>query len=416
MMELIAYVTDLAMRFTEFTRSNPVMGGVVGVWAAGTLSVMIRYLPNAIRTIIIKQFTVSVVIHNSDNLFDEFATWYEKEGYAKRARTMRATSGKRKADISLGYGIHYFWVGWRLFKVTRSQEPANNTIQVKETVTISTIGRKQIAIREMLNKCIPQEDRSFTNIYTYEDNWWRCSYIQPSRSMDTIFMPKESKTALIRSVNEFLGSKDFYKKHAIPYRMGLAFHGVPGTGKTSMVKALCHHLGRNLYVISLVKLDDNGLVRALNSVSDNAVVLIEDIDTYDHCASRATPASAPGKPAGDSLSKVMESLSGLTLSGILNAIDGVVSINDRILIMTTNHFDHLDPALKRKGRIDFDLKFDYLDDETFRAMMAKIYPDFTIPLEFKIAANIAPVDMQSIILEFKDDPESVLKRLARSTT
>jgi AAA+ superfamily predicted ATPase len=295
-------------------------------------------------------------------------------------------------------------------------EQANNTLAVKETVIISTIGRKQAPIREMLAKCIPQRNKSFTNIYTYENNWWRNTYIQPSRPMDTIFMPKESKEALVHSVDEFLNSKDFYQKHAIPYRMGLAFHGVPGTGKTSMVRALCHYLGRDLYIISLVKTDDNSFVCALNSVSDNAIILIEDIDTYDHCSSRETPTAGQPHSSGDPLTKVMEGLSGLTLSGILNAIDGVVTINDRILVMTTNHFDHLDPALKRKGRIDFDLEFDYLNDETFRAMMARIYPTFIVPVEFKIADNVAPADMQSIILEFKNDPESVLKRLARRTT
>jgi hypothetical protein len=44
--------------------------------------------------------------------------------------------------------------------------------------------------------------------------------------------------------------------------------------------------------------------------------------------------------------------SGVTFSGFLNALDGVASGEERILFMTTNHLDLLDPALIRPGRVD----------------------------------------------------------------
>lgn len=51
--------------------------------------------------------------------------------------------------------------------------------------------------------------------------------------------------------------------------------------------------------------------------------------------------------------KAYEGLSRVTLSGLLNALDGVASAEDRIIFMTTNHVDCLDKALIRPGRIDF---------------------------------------------------------------
>jgi mitochondrial chaperone BCS1 len=41
-----------------------------------------------------------------------------------------------------------------------------------------------------------------------------------------------------------------------------------------------------------------------------------------------------------------------SLSGLLNAIDGVAAQEGRLLFMTTNYCDHLDEALIRPGRID----------------------------------------------------------------
>merc|ERR1719326_1657771 len=50
----------------------------------------------------------------------------------------------------------------------------------------------------------------------------------------------------------------------------------------------------------------------------------------------------------------------LNLSGLLNVLDGVVDTPERILIMTTNHPEQLDPALIRPGRIDKKIMLGYM--------------------------------------------------------
>lgn len=49
----------------------------------------------------------------------------------------------------------------------------------------------------------------------------------------------------------------------------------------------------------------------------------------------------------------------VTLSGLLNVIDGVNATEGRLIIMTTNHPEKLDPALYRAGRIErkFDISY-----------------------------------------------------------
>lgn len=44
--------------------------------------------------------------------------------------------------------------------------------------------------------------------------------------------------------------------------------------------------------------------------------------------------------------------SAVTFSGFINALDGVASSEERIVFMTTNHLERLDPALIRPGRVD----------------------------------------------------------------
>lgn len=66
----------------------------------------------------------------------------------------------------------------------------------------------------------------------------------------------------------------------------------------------------------------------------------------------------------------------MTLSGLLNFIDGLWSAfgEERLIVLTTNHVEDLDPALIRTGRMDKKIEMSYCDFETFKSM-AKIHLD-----------------------------------------
>ena len=59
----------------------------------------------------------------------------------------------------------------------------------------------------------------------------------------------------------------------------------------------------------------------------------------------------------------------LNLAGILNVLDGVVDTPGRILIMTTNHPELLDPALVRPGRIDKKILLGHMNFDNFISMI-----------------------------------------------
>lgn len=66
----------------------------------------------------------------------------------------------------------------------------------------------------------------------------------------------------------------------------------------------------------------------------------------------------------------------LSLSGLLNILDGVASSEGRIVIMTTNHVEKLDKALIRPGRVDMQMKFALADTNSFKAIFRSIYGQF----------------------------------------
>ncbi|KAJ7888287.1 mitochondrial chaperone BCS1 [Mycena leptocephala] len=189
-------------------------------------------------------------------------------------------------------------------------------------------------------------------------------------SSSSVILPDGVTNKLVADVQEFLNGQGSYVQRGIPYRRGYLLSGPPGTGKTSTVFAVASELQLEIYVLSLGSrlMDDTFLQRAvssiLSSIPSHAIFLIEDID----CAfenrdnedeedgsgdsiTMSRPGSIRGSPEG-------ERRSSITLSGLLNVIDGVGSEERRLLFATTNHWDRLDSALSRPGRIDVHVEYE----------------------------------------------------------
>lgn len=138
------------------------------------------------------------------------------------------------------------------------------------------------------------------------------------------------------------------------------------TGKTSFITALAGRLGYNICILNLAErgLTDDRLALALSVVPPQSIVLLEDID-----------AAFPKRD--EEFNKSMQhSSSDITFSGLLNTIDGVASSEERLLFMTTNHLDRLDPALIRPGRVDV---IQHVGNATSFQVSCKI---FNFPLHF----------------------------------
>jgi SpoVK/Ycf46/Vps4 family AAA+-type ATPase len=131
-------------------------------------------------------------------------------------------------------------------------------------------------------------------------------------------------------------------------------HGVPGSGKTSTVKAIASKYKKNIAVLEFDSdMNDRSLKSCIKRLPQNTILLIEDID----CIFQKRTSSNEGQ---------------ITFSGLLNALDGVVENDETIIIMTSNHIKDLDFALKR--RIDYLVEYTYAKKNEIQKMFYKFYP------------------------------------------
>lgn len=403
---MFAYLNEVFIQFMGFTKANPVVSGIVSLWGLGVVTFVFREIPNQIWELVVKQFTVRVVVNCKDEAFYNIIQWYDENGYGKKSRTLRLNSGKDGTEdgnqiLSAGYGNHYFFFQGLPFRLNRVKEEGGSAFSIREKIEIVTIGRSQKPIRKLLKSCDPNCDMGqLTKVYKWEGEYWSYSHDQVARSIDSITLEKGNKKKLLAHLDTFKRDKAWYLKHGIPYRTGVCLYGPPGTGKTSLVRAICGLDQRDLYVLNLNSITDKGLEEAVDTLKGNSILLIEDIDTFKATNKRVDPK--------DKESAVSQAL---TLSGILNAIDGFTTSNGRILIITTNKPDALDSALIRPGRIDLQLNLDYLSEESVKETLLRFFPQMSFPA-FRIREKLTPAELQNLVMQFKNDPMKVLEAIS----
>jgi len=158
------------------------------------------------------------------------------------------------------------------------------------------------------------------------------------RSDDTLFMDIDIK-GLFSEIQDFFDDEEDYVKHGIPFKKNFLFHGIPGTGKTSLIYTIASHFDLDICFLNITNdLDDNTFTRAISNLPDNHILVLEDIDA---------------------LFTERDSKCNVSFSTLLNVLDGMLKKHKLLTFMTTNYRDKLDSALKRSGRIDYELEFTY---------------------------------------------------------
>lgn len=180
----------------------------------------------------------------------------------------------------------------------------------------------------------------------------------------------ENALGIVEKVRRWIKSEDWYKQKRIPWRIGLLLYGIPGTGKSSVVRALGQHFDLPINIFDLASFTNEDFASNWTHVLSNSpcIMLIEDIDAvFDGRTNRM------GEGA-------------LTFDCFLNCLSGIKEANGVLLIITTNHPEVLDEALgrpdpergqmsTRPGRIDYTLQLGRLDEPCRRRIAARILAD-----------------------------------------
>lgn len=331
------------------------------------------------------------------------------------------------------------------------------------TITLQTKMRKKSKIdilddfcKYCIKKWIKNQESStwVQKIYVNnEKGEWKPENSNNKRKLENVILKNGTTNKLIDDINEFIKSPEWYFERGIPYTMGYLFYGPPGTGKSSMIKGISTHTKRHIHYLMLNNVkNDNQLLQILRNINYNETILVlEDIDCMTEIIKERKKINEKKKNETNNDMSVNEKIerlekelmntkhnminnnmfygnlsmmnankednsTELTLSGLLNALDGIFNNEGRILIMTTNRPEVLDNALVRPGRIDRKIKFTNCTKKQIEDIYKMMYNIEINEEQKKIINEIedykySPAEITCLLLKYRRFPEESIKNI-----
>jgi chaperone BCS1 len=219
--------------------------------------------------------------------------------------------------------------------------------------------------------------------------------------MDTVFMNPETKNEISNSIKSFVNKKDWYVENFVPYHYGILLYGPPGTGKSTLIRAIISEYSES--VEKQVNIQYLRSIRDINDVRQETyelelspkIIIVEDIDAS--VLKRRTDVENEKQPVVDGDMSIRRYDEKISLSEILNTMDGVSNLENVIYIFTTNHIEHLDPALIRPGRIDKLIKVDLPGRDEYDQFMFYHFKKH-IPEDFVVRSHKLIAELQNEIV------------------
>ncbi|KAF8066756.1 hypothetical protein FPV67DRAFT_1768131 [Lyophyllum atratum] len=379
--------------------------------AIGGLIQSCRRLITSLYYKFINLFFISASFDQSDESYMWILIWLSKQPSWNKTRDMQITTrelGGNSPAVELGgeegranefykssRKISYLpsvsmtyslWYNRRWMTITRIQEQSGMYGDKEYTLHINILTRDHHILTDLLQEArrhyMAGQQHSMCVYVSEGCNYWKHVACRAKRSMHSIILDPGIKDVLLEDARDFLRSKAWYAERGIPFRRGYLLYGAPGSGKTSMIHSMAGELGLDVYVVSLSRtgLDDASLSELVNALPERCIALMEDIDAaFTHGVSRGgllTRNDAEGRNATTTqtaAAPVPPTTSRLSLSGLLNALDGVGAQEGRILFATTNKYAALDAALCRPGRMDLHIEFKNASKYQARELFDRFY-------------------------------------------
>lgn len=366
-------------------------GAILTALTAASL-VYIRSVPIAVAKFIRDQSITKLVVTNDGwnnrQAFVAMAGFLKGNCHHALTRAFRLESsydyetGKSTTVLAIGAGWHRIRYNGRTILAHREEHPNNQGDTLKENITLIVFGRSAALLHELVADCMRQTDTTGVAVNEWnakEQKWMTVGKLE-GYTLDSIALDDDIRSFFCAEVERFRDERDFLLRNGLPHKLTVMLHGLSGSGKTALVRALAGEFKLNLFTVNLARLTTtSSLAAMLRGLPRNSLCLMEDFDEAEGVASRGKLTSI--HDVSDGGDREFERSSRTDLYGlgdkseILNFLDGVVPLDGVIIVLTTNVAVRLDAALLRPGRIDHIVDLPPISTHAVKVHLLKVWPE-----------------------------------------
>ncbi len=311
------------------------------------------------KTYFEKKYSRIIKIYDDDELSYKIYAWLEK--YNAKIMRQYYSKDKRKRIYNASFIIRPEFDTFISIKTGNKvsdfdsysrSDAALNQWALQLTLYGKNINKYLSEIEEIVelrNNVLSSFDISADS---YGNGGFKCAMSSVTeRNINTLFFEDSVIDPIISYIDNFLSKKDIYRKRGLLYKTGILLHGEPGTGKTSLVRALSSKYQFDIVNINLSSIDTIDLSTLTKSIDadtdkDMYIISLEDIDCL-----------VTDREDSDKDDKKI-------INKLLQFLDSNSSPSNVIFIATTNHPEKLDRALTRDGRFDISIQVSGIEKST----------------------------------------------------
>lgn len=340
---------------------------------------------------------VEIQADSYDDFYQVLLNWAASTGVLDSLSTIRinAKNSVDKPNLSFPEGTYRTVVNGKRTILKITKEITEYDVREKLSITVLNGNRDDIInIIDEAKELYNQAD--VIQVHTFQDGYWSRIKNKAVRLESSYILKEGQKEHILNDIKWFYANRDWYAKRGIPYHRGYLFSGPPGTGKTTFINVIASKFNKPVYILNLSSMDsDKELVKCMSLIGDDALVAFEDIDCILTTNDREVV--DPNKVK-----------KGVTLAGILNCLDGILTPEGVVFILTTNFPERLDKALLRPGRIDIHETLGFLD-KAEQYKLSKLFYDKEVGIDKPLSA----ATLQQIFIENFDNPEKAQEELEK---
>lgn len=279
-------------------------------------------------------------------------------------------------------------------KVETYQNKSEKSYYPEHRLKIQFFGKERHKNRaEFLRNVLRITDDKHIRVQYLNEYEISCDVIP--HSFDNIVLDETVKQNIINGLVNWSKSKDWYDEHQLVHKIGVFLYGKPGTGKSTVAKAISSMFGNS----PILTIDPNNIMNSVNGIlkmrkkyDGTIIVLIEDFDMYFKSREEIENVE---------IGLEQKKQKDFNQNAIFQLLDGVYSTDDTIYVATTNYKDRIDSALIRYGRFDIQEELTYFNKDDATKCVKLLGYNENVLDSMNLKYPVQPAYLQSKIMEYR---------------